>query len=60
MKDLGITYKVATPQSMADQWWFWGCENLPYPMPDYLTPLDVDPDSPHSCLSDAEKQKLAT
>lgn len=43
MKELGITYQHATPQSMGDQWWFWNCENLPEKLPSYLTPLDIDP-----------------
>ncbi len=37
MKDLGITYQHSTPQSVADQWWFWNCENLPDPLPPYLS-----------------------
>jgi hypothetical protein len=40
MKDLGITYVAATPQSVADQWWFWGCDNLPNPLPEYLKAAD--------------------
>lgn len=43
MEDLGITYKDATPQSIADQWWFWDCENVPAELPKYLTPLELDP-----------------
>jgi hypothetical protein len=43
MKDLGITYQHATPQSICDQWWFWNCENIPDPLPGYLSILDVDP-----------------
>jgi len=44
MRDLGITYQHATPQSMADQWWFWNCQNIPTAtLPDYITELDVDP-----------------
>lgn len=43
MKDLGITYQYATPQSIADQWWFWNCENVPDTLPNYLSVLDVDP-----------------
>ena len=26
MKELGIDYKLAVPQSMGDQWWFFCCE----------------------------------
>lgn len=43
MKDLGITYLQATPQSIGDQWWFWCCENMPDPLPACLTELDVKP-----------------
>lgn len=41
MKELGITYQHATPQSMGDQWWFWNCEDIPDPLPSYLTKLDM-------------------
>lgn len=43
MKELGITYQHATPQSMGDQWWFWNCENIPENIPKYLTDLNLDP-----------------
>jgi len=43
MKDLGITYQHATPQSMGEQWWFWNCENVPNPLPEYLTVFDMEP-----------------
>lgn len=43
MKDLGITYQHATPQSIADQWWFWNCENVPTDLPKYLEVLPIDP-----------------
>lgn len=43
MKELGITYQHATPQSMGDQWWFWNCENLPDIVPPFLEPLNLDP-----------------
>lgn len=39
MKELGITYQHATPQSMGDQWWFWNCENVP----NFMTDLNLDP-----------------
>lgn len=58
MKELGIICQHSTPQSMADQWWFWNCENIPDEMPKFLTPLKLDP---MTCigfglsLSDAEK-----
>jgi hypothetical protein len=43
MKDMGITYQHATPQSLGDQWWFWNCENVPDILPAYLTELKLDP-----------------
>lgn len=43
MRSLGITYQHATPQSIADQWWFWNCEGVPEDLPDFLTALNVEP-----------------
>lgn len=43
MKELGITYQHAVPQSMGDQWWFWNCENVPKKLPEYITILDIIP-----------------
>lgn len=43
MRALGITYAKATPQSMADQWWFWNCENVPAELPAFLSRLDLKP-----------------
>lgn len=43
MKELGITYQAATPQSMGDQWWFWNCENIPESLPANFTELKLDP-----------------
>ena len=43
MRELGIAYQHATPQSIADQWWFWNCKNVPAELPKYLTPLELDP-----------------
>lgn len=40
MKRLKITYQHATPQSIADQWWFWNCENVPTPLPEHFSILD--------------------
>jgi hypothetical protein len=53
MKSLGITYTHSTPQSLGDQWWFWNCENLPDPLPDYLEPLNDskgNPLDPFKCI----------
>jgi len=43
MRKLGITYEHATPQSIADCWWFWGCRNVPDPLPAALKILKVAP-----------------
>jgi hypothetical protein len=43
MKELGITYQHATPQSMGDQWWFWNCGNIPENLPPFLSNLALDP-----------------
>ena len=43
MQDLGITYQKAVPQSMSDSWQFWNCENIPDPLPEYLTAHEGDP-----------------
>jgi hypothetical protein len=36
MKELGITYKRAEPQPIADQWMFHGVENVPETLPKYM------------------------
>jgi hypothetical protein len=28
---------------MGDQWWFWNCENIPEPLPEHFSALDLDP-----------------
>ncbi len=43
MRDLGVSWLMSTPQSIADQWWFWCCEGLPEPLPDYLRDLKIEP-----------------
>jgi hypothetical protein len=43
MRDLGITYQHATPQSMADQWWFWIPDNAPDELPGYMTISEHNP-----------------
>jgi len=43
MKELGITYQHATPQSICDQWWFWNCENIPESLPLFLKVADWNP-----------------
>jgi hypothetical protein len=43
MRSLGITYEHATPQSIADCWWFWNCRNIPTPLPPALKVLNCRP-----------------
>jgi hypothetical protein len=43
MKSLGITYQHVTGQSMADEVWFWNCENVPELLPPYITKLKINP-----------------
>jgi hypothetical protein len=56
MTALGITYQHATPQSIADQWWFWNCENVPANLPAYLSPLKV---KPHDAIGNGLSKELA-
>ncbi len=42
MNEIGITYLVATPQSLGDQWWFWCCEGVPRELPRFLSILHID------------------
>lgn len=41
MRNLGIDYEVAVPQSIGDQWWFFDCKNVPSDLPDELSILDM-------------------
>ena len=59
MKALGITYLVATPQSICDQWWFWGCKNVPEVLPPYLTELGIKPHSEWSRLTRSEADQIS-
>ena len=43
IRDLGIIYQHATPQTLGDQWWFWNCENIPNELPESITELKADP-----------------
>lgn len=45
MQELGITYKRSVPQSIADQWWFFDCENVPDPLPEHVSLLTATLDS---------------
>lgn len=42
MKDIGITYALAVPQSISDAWWFFGCRSIPYPLPSYLSIIPTE------------------
>lgn len=42
MDQLGITYSRAIPQSIADQWWFYDCENVPAELPAFLTEMNKE------------------
>lgn len=48
MRDLGITYELAVPQSISDSWWFFNCENVPAVLP------------PWAKLHEFQEQTLAT
>ena len=43
MRELGIAYQHATPQSIGDCWWFWNCTNVPETLPPYLSELKITP-----------------
>jgi hypothetical protein len=59
MKELGITYQHATPQSMGDMWQFWNCQNVPEKLPDYLAEFKTDPmDHIGYGLSEADAIKI--
>lgn len=45
---LGIKYQHATPQSLGDCWWFWNCKNIPEPLPEYLSDLNIA--DPHTAI----------
>jgi hypothetical protein len=56
MRELGITYQHATPQSIADQWWFWNCQNVPDSLPPYLSELNV---TPHDAIGHGLSKEMA-
>lgn len=45
MRELGITYLYASPQTIGDCWWFWGCDNVPEQMPNNIKLLELHPSS---------------
>ena len=44
MEKLGISYKIAVPQTISDGWLFFGVANLPTPLPAYLMLTDENPE----------------
>jgi hypothetical protein len=42
MKELGITYQYAVPQSISSEWWFFNCENVPNQLPEKLSILKCE------------------
>lgn len=41
IKELGIEYVFAIPQSIADQWWFLGCSKVPSILPGFIKDMEV-------------------
>jgi len=42
MRELGITYTHAIPQSLGDQWWFANCKNVPEVLPVFLKEMRIE------------------
>lgn len=40
MRELGIAYEHAIPQSMGDQWWFFNCQHGD--LPEYISEMECD------------------
>jgi hypothetical protein len=40
LRELGVTYQLAVPQSMGDCWWFFNCENVPEELPGWISVRD--------------------
>ncbi len=57
MRELGIKYQHSTPQSMADQWWFWNCEvPAPVVLPGFLSELKI---KPHDAIGNGLNKAMA-
>lgn len=56
MRDLGIKYQMAVPQSIFDSWWFFNCENIPDELPEYIEELKVNP---IDCIGHGLDEKMA-
>lgn len=63
MRKIGITYEHATPQSIADCWWFWNCTNVPETLPAALSALKITPSEAVGyglSLADADRLERST
>ncbi len=40
MRELGISYAEAVPNSLHDCWWFLRCANVPEPLPPFLSVME--------------------
>jgi len=59
MEELGINYQHSVPQSIADQWWFFNCVDVPDNLPGYIRKLNLDPlDQVGDGLSQQEAEKI--
>lgn len=48
MRMLGITYKRAEPQPIADQWMFFDCENVPDSLPEHIVEVAKESTQPNA------------
>lgn len=42
IKDAGITYTHAIPQTISDEWWFFNCENVMPHVEGVISTLEID------------------
>ena len=52
----GIKFLQATPQTMGDCIWLWGCTNVPEPLPERFAELMVNP---HDAVGFGLSQEMA-
>jgi hypothetical protein len=57
MRDLGITYLYAVPQSIADCWQFYCCQNVPAELPTFLTTFERK--DPHASIGYGLDREMA-
>ncbi len=43
MRELGISYMYAVPQSLYESWHFWGCVNVPVKLPPNISEIKTNP-----------------